>query len=58
MAVSAPVLCEPLVALVPLQPPEAVHEVALVELHVTVDVPPLATDVGFAARVTVAAGTP
>ncbi len=54
---SGPVLCEPLVALVPLQPPEAVHEVALVELHVKVDALPLATDVGFAARVTVAAGT-
>ncbi len=50
-------LCEPLVALVPLQPPEAVHEVALVELQVKVDALPLATDVGFAASATVAAGT-
>jgi hypothetical protein len=47
----------PLVALVPLQPPDAVHEVALVELHVRSDFPPLATDEGFVARVTVAAGT-
>ncbi len=39
----------------PLQPPEAVHDVALVELHVSVEVPPLATDVGFAASVTVGA---
>ena len=44
-------------ALVPLQPPEAVHEVALVELHVSVEAPPLATEVGFAVRVTVGAGT-
>ena len=35
----------------------AVHEVALVELHVSVEVPPLATEVGFAVNVTVGAGT-
>ena len=50
--VSAPVLCEPLVALVPLQPPEAVHEVALVEDQVSAVVPPEATDVGEADNVT------
>ena len=55
--VSAPVLCVPLVVIAPLQLPEAVHEVALVELHVKVEEPPLATDVGFADRVTVGAGT-
>ena len=55
--VRAPVLCVPLVALVPLQPPEAVQEVALVELHVSVEAPPLAMDVGFAVSVTVAAPT-
>jgi hypothetical protein len=49
-----PVLCVPLVGLVPLQLPEAVHEVALVEVHVSVDAPPLATEVGFADSVTVA----
>ena len=49
----APVLCVPLVALLPLQPPVAVHEVALVELHVSVELPPLATEVGFAVSVTV-----
>ena len=38
----------------PLQFPEAVHEVALVELHVSVEAPPLATEVGFAVSVTVA----
>ena len=57
VAVSAPVPCVPLVALAPLQPPEAAQEVALVELHVSVEVPPLATEVGFAVSVTVGAGT-
>ena len=47
----------PLVALVPLQPPVAVHEVALVELHVSVEAAPLAIEVGFAVNVTVGAGT-
>ena len=52
-------LCVPLAALLPLQPapmPEAVHEVALVELHVSVELPPLAMDVGFAVNATVGAG--
>ena len=49
----APVLSVPLVAFVPLQPPEAVHEVALVELHVRVDVPPLGSVVGAALRAAV-----
>jgi hypothetical protein len=40
--VSAPVLREPLTASVPLQPPEAVQEVALVEDHVSVAEPPAA----------------
>jgi hypothetical protein len=53
----APVLCVPLVALLPLQAPEAVHEVALVELHVSVEEPPPAMEVGFAVNVTVGAGT-
>ena len=44
----APVLCVPLVDLLPLQLPDAVHEVAFVELHVSADAAPLATDVGFA----------
>ena len=55
--VIAPVLCVPLVALAPLQAPDAVHEVALVELHVSVELPPLAIEVGFAVNVTVGAGT-
>jgi hypothetical protein len=32
-----------------------VHDVALVELHASVEAPPLATDVGFAVSVTVGA---
>ncbi len=52
----AAVLSVPLVARVPLQPPVAVHEVALVELHVKVEVPPAATAVGFAVRATVGRG--
>ena len=55
MAVNAPVDCDPLVASVPVQAPEAVQEVALVELHVSVELPPLATLVGLAVSVTVGA---
>jgi hypothetical protein len=54
-AVSAPVLWLPLVANSPPQSPVAVHDVALVELQVSVEVPPLATAVGLA--VSVAVGT-
>ena len=46
----------PLAALVPLQAPEAVHEVALVEDQVKVDPLPLATLVGFALIETVGGG--
>ena len=48
--VMAPVLCVPLVALLPPQPPDAVHEVAFVELQVSVDAVPLAIEVGAAPR--------
>jgi hypothetical protein len=51
--VSAPVLRLPLVGNAPLQPPEAVHAVALVELHVSVEVPPVAILVGFTVKVAV-----
>ena len=51
-----PVLCVPAVALVPLQPPDAVHDVAFVELHVRLLLPPLLTLVGDADNVTVGAG--
>lgn len=40
----------------PLQPPDAVHESAFVEFHVNVELPPVATIVGVAVRVTVGAG--
>jgi hypothetical protein len=43
---SAPVLWVPLAARVPLQPPDAVHEVAFAELQVSVDAEPLLTGVG------------
>ncbi len=54
-AVSAPVDCEPLVALLPDHAPDAVQLVALVVLHASVELPPLATAVGLAARVTLGA---
>jgi len=54
--VSAPVVCEPLVALVPDQAPDAVQEVAFVEDHVSAEDAPLATDVGLAASDTVGLG--
>ena len=57
LAARAPVLSLPLAAREPLHPPEAVHEVALVELQVSVEAPPPAIDVGLADSVTVAAGT-
>ena len=43
----------PLLANAPLQPPEAVHDVALFELHVSVEDPPLATVDGTAVNVAV-----
>jgi hypothetical protein len=55
-AVNALVSCDPLVAKVPPQPPEAVHDVALVELHVKVATPPLLTDIGDALKEAVGAG--
>ena len=45
--------CVPLVALVPVQPLLAVHEVAFVELHESVADPPVVIEVGFADRVAV-----
>ncbi len=41
-------LCEPLGASTPLQPPDAVQFAAFVELQVKVEAPPAATTVGFA----------
>jgi hypothetical protein len=48
--------CEPLIALLPDQPPEAVQDVALVDDHVSVDARPLATVLGLALKLTVAVG--
>jgi hypothetical protein len=45
----------PAVASAPLQPPDAVHVAALVELHDSVDAPPAVTLVGFALNVAVGA---
>jgi hypothetical protein len=56
LVVNAPVLWVPLVAFVPLQPPDAVHDVALVELQVSMEVPRLAIEVGFAVSVAVGTG--
>jgi hypothetical protein len=56
VALSAPVDCEPLLAKVPDQPPEAVHAVALLEDQVNVELPPLATLLGLALIVTDGAG--
>jgi hypothetical protein len=55
--VSTPVLCEPDVPFVPVQPPDAVQLVAFVELQVNVDALPDATLLGAAVNVTVGAGT-
>ena len=49
-------VCEPDVAFMPLQPPLAVQDVALVELHVRVEEPPDVTDGGDAEMVTVGMG--
>jgi hypothetical protein len=56
VVVNGPVLRLPLAARVPLQPPDAVHESAFVELQVNVELPPTATATGVAARVTVGSG--
>jgi len=51
-AFRAPVDCEPLVALAPVQAPEAVHEVAWLVDQVKVDAAPLATVLGLALKLT------
>ena len=55
-AVRLGVLCEPLVASLPLQPPEAAHWAAFVDDHVSVEAAPLLTVLGLAVSVTVGAG--
>ena len=57
VAVSAPVDSSPEVALGPTpHAPEEVQDVAFVEDQVSIENPPLVTDVGFAASDTVGAG--
>ena len=51
-----PVDCEPLVNLVPDQEPEAMHEVAFVELQDRVEDSPVVTDVGLAEKSSVGGG--
>jgi len=55
--VSPPVDHVPLVSTSPLQPPAAVHLVALVEFQVKLELAPPVTVVGVAASVTVGAGS-
>jgi hypothetical protein len=55
LAVSAPVVCEPLVALLPDQLPKAVHPVAFVEDQLKVAVVPPVMELGVAERLTVGA---
>lgn len=54
--VMAELACDPLGASLPLQPPEALQEVALLADQESVEVAPLETVVGLALRVTVGAG--
>jgi hypothetical protein len=56
LAVRAAVDFDPLVPSVPLQPPEALQLVALVEDQLSVELPPLLTVLGLALSVTVGAG--
>jgi hypothetical protein len=49
-------VCAPDIALPPVQPPDAVHVLACVLVHVSVDDPPLATAAGPAVNVTVGNG--
>lgn len=55
VASMGPTTSLPEVALAPLHAPDAVHAVAFVDDHVSVEVPPLSTVVGFADRVTTGA---
>lgn len=53
---SAPVDCVPLADFAPVHAPDAVQLVALVVVHVSVELLPVVIDVGFAVSVTVGAG--
>ncbi len=56
VVVSAAVVKVPLLGSLPVQPPEALHEVAFVEDQVRVEVAPFATVLGLAEIVTAGAG--
>lgn len=56
VAVSAGVACAPVVGIEPPQPPEAVHEEALLDDHASDDAAPLLIVAGVAVRLTVGAG--
>jgi hypothetical protein len=56
LAVSAPLDWEPLIALLPDQPPEAVHEVAWLDDQVSVELPPAVIVLGFTLKLTVTDG--
>jgi hypothetical protein len=58
VAVSGPIEAVPLGAVLFDQPPSAVQDVASVELHVSVELAPLATYVGLAVSATVGGGGP
>jgi hypothetical protein len=59
LVVRLPVLCDPETAFAPDHPPDALHELALVELHVRVEEAPDVIDTGLAASCTVGtAGVP
>lgn len=55
LLVRVPVDIDPLVAMLPCQPPEAEQEVAPMDFQVSVELPPLPTVVGVAVNVTDAA---
>jgi hypothetical protein len=56
LAVSAPVVCDPLSGLAPDQDPEAVQAVALVDDQVRAELLPLAIVLGLATRLMVGTG--
>src|SRR5262245_24560268 len=56
LAVRFPVVCEPEIAFVPDHPPDAVHEVALVVLQVSVEAVPEVIEPGLADKATVGPG--
>ncbi len=56
MAVSAPVICDPVSGLAPDQDPEAVQAVALVADQASAELLPLVTVLGLAARLMVGTG--